>query len=545
MSQASGPVADFDTCLTECDSVEILAEHVRRSCGVPVNALQVTALLETAGLNDSIARRRYDYNDLFELGASVTERIASSPPATPDDAGAHTPITKPASWQVILGDYLQGPLGLLPLVLLAIVTNFIQAFGRWEKTQVLILSASTVGSLLVTSGFVQVAARKGSSYLSQHQVRAAGRFLRLAVRWALVTVLATAALATGLAALFRWLTPSDLVLMLVAYLSLSGLWILAAIYAVLDQTAWFALALGVSIALGYGAVVLLRATPLERPAIAALAYVIALGALAAISSVVIRRSFAQRRAEVADESQTVILPPLPQLVVGLAPYFVYGLVYALALLSGHVGAWVGRLPAGASRDAAVTAGEIGLTVALSVLIVTSGVPHRTIRRFWDQVARYQRAISAADLGAFRASVQRYIRRQRQLFVVVLTVTGAIVYAIVAFLTSGGAIPSLPQGASVMPTVVVTGLGLIGYGLLAAAVFDCMFLITLSRPLPAVSAVATGALVTLVSGIAAALLFTYPFGALGTVIGGAVTLRLARRQLQELLDAAAYHYYASF
>ncbi|MGC9400675.1 MAG: hypothetical protein ACP5HM_16300, partial [Anaerolineae bacterium] len=76
-------------------------------------------------------------------------------------------------------------------------------------------------------------------------------------------------------------------------------------------------------------------------------------------------------------------------------------------------------------------------------------------------------------------------------------------------------------------------------------FDCMFLITLSRPLPAVRAVAAGALITLVTGIAAGRLLTYPWGALGTVLGGAVTLFFARRALHRMMDDIAYYYYASF
>ncbi|MGC9400676.1 MAG: hypothetical protein ACP5HM_16305, partial [Anaerolineae bacterium] len=317
MSQASGPVASLDGRLTDCESVECLTAHIRQSFGVPVNHLQVTAMLETAGLTDSLARRRYDHDDLFELAKSVTEQIVTSPPDAPEEEP--TPVTEPSPWEVIVGDYLQGPLGLLPLLLLALVTRFIQAFSNWDYTQVLILSASTLGSLLVTSGFVQVAARKGSSYLSQHQIRAAARFLSVAVRLGVGTVLATAALATALAATFGWLTPANLVLMLVAYLSLSALWLLAAVYAVLDQTAWFGVGLGVSVSLGYLGIVLLRGT-LLRPAVVAIASAVAFAALTAISIGVIRRSLAQRRAAVADETQTVILPPLPHMVVGLAPY---------------------------------------------------------------------------------------------------------------------------------------------------------------------------------------------------------------------------------
>ena len=74
----------------------------------------------------------------------------------------------------------------------------------------------------------------------------------------------------------------------------------------------------------------------------------------------------------------------------------------------------------------------------------------------------------------------------------------------------------------------------------------MFVITLSRPRPAIEALGIGILVTLTVGVAVGRLTSYQFGAVGVLLGGlALFVAIAHVWLQRMLARADYYYYSSF
>ena len=95
------------------------------------------------------------------------------------------------------------------------------------------------------------------------------------------------------------------------------------------------------------------------------------------------------------------------------------------------------------------------------------------------------------------------------------------------------------------TTTVLVLGLLGYGLMALGVFNCMFMITLSRPWQAVSVIILGILATLGGGMGISKLLPYQYSATGMVIGGLVFIYATYLRLQNILTHADYFYYASF
>ena len=197
---------------------DALVEEVHKACAQPLNILQVTALLESAGVTDTIARRRYGYTDVFALAESIAGRFqtALAEPAPPPEAKV-----APEDWKTTLIDYGRGPMGLLPLILLTVLINLYQNFGQWDSSRILTLSISTVSSLLVTGGFVQIAARKGSSYLSQGYIRAAGRVIFQIMGLCLAVVLSSSAALTFFVRAIGLLAREDQGLMLTAYITLS------------------------------------------------------------------------------------------------------------------------------------------------------------------------------------------------------------------------------------------------------------------------------------------------------------------------------------
>lgn len=521
--------------------LERLAEEVHSVCQQPIDVLQVAALLETAGITDHSAMMRYGHGSVFDLATSVMRCMAA--PAAGRSAVLH--LAPPESRRQAALDYLRGPLTLLPMVLLSAVIMVYQTVGHWTPAQVLAFSLSVVGSLLVTSGFVQAASRKGSSYLSQGYIVAARRIVAIIVAAGLVTV-AVAAAALALAALHWLATPPDTVAtMSISFLVLSCLWLAAGVLFLLGQVVWFGIGLAVGVALIVGALRALGLLIGQYPWIMLAATLLGFGGALSVMALATRRELARRSAASPVSGHRVVLPPTPHLLVDLAPYFVYGLLYVLLVLSGHIAGWLGAVPAGVDRMSAVTAVEVGLTIALGGVILAGGAAERTVARFWRLVKIFQLRTTPAQPAEFCRLMQAFYRREAVRYAGILALCSALMTgALLALLAWANR-----YGMAIVPwspeTQMILALGVLGYGIMALGVFQCMFMITLSRPGMAGQAIVIGIAATLLVGIAAGRSMGYPYSALGIVFGALAFTLAARQNLHRIMRYTDYYYYASF
>ncbi len=519
-----------------------LAEEVQSVCQQPIDVLQVAALLETAGITDGGAMQRYGHLSVFDLAESVALRIATQGVAS-RPAVLHLPEPE-SRWQAAL-DYLRGPLTLLPMVLLSIVIMVYQSYGRWSSGQVLAFSLSVVGSLLVTSGFVQAASRKGSSYLSQGYVLAARRIVTIIVGACLVMVCVAASALAVVAAHYLATPPDTVVIIALSFLVLSCLWLAAGVLFLLGQVVWFGIGLAVGVGLIVAVLRLLGLMLGQHPVGMLAATAIGFGGALLVMALATRRELARRSAASQVSSQHVVLPAAPHLVANLAPYFAYGVLYVMFVLSGHVSGWLGATPAGVDRMAAVTATEVGLTIALGGVILAGGVAERTIARFWRLVKVYQLNTAPTQPAEFCRQIRSFYRREFWRYAAVLALCSVFVTSMALVLLGRG--PA--HGAAILPwsveTQIILALGVVGYGIMALGIFQCMFMVTLSRPGMAGQAILAGIAATLIVGLAAGKLLYYPYSALGIVFGALVFVLAARRSLHQVMQHTDYYYYASF
>lgn len=543
MSPRSGPVAALNQNVIVQGNLDFLVGEVEKACPRPLNVLQVAAVLETAGVTDALAQRRYARNDVFALAEEVTSILEAQEPGTPHPTAPETEMMNSReAWL----DYIRGPLGLLPMILLSIIIAIYQGFGKWGGEEVIVLSFSMVGSLLVTGGFVQAMTRKGLSYLSQGYVKAAYRITAQVIGVGVLAVLLTTALLVVSARLTQVVSERTLPLFIVSYFTLSCLWLASAILSMLNSIHWFGIGLGVGGGLSYAALQLLDRFDLSMNLIMLLATIIGfLGALAIMGIATRRALAAEAGKSKAKVGKKVILTPYPHLVVNLAPYFAYGVVYVLFIVSGHIPGWLGRLPAEVDRVDALATVEMGLTLALSAYILASGVAERTMARFWEIVQPYQRRTTLSNAQAFSKSVEAFYRRERAYFLRALLLCNLLViFAGVAGLfvgnrTGWSILTWTPQAS------LVAFSGLIGYALMALGIFNAMFMITLSRPGLVLLGLILGILVTLVTGGVVGQIASYPYATLSLPAGSLIFLLASRQQLGELLSHADYYYYASF
>ncbi len=440
---------------------------------------------------------------------------------------------------------MRGPLALLPIILLSLTIMVYQGFGQWRPGQVLALSTAMIGSLLVTSGFVQAFARKGSSYLSQGYVRAAQRVVGVIIGVALVIVIITAGLFAALLRWSGWLSPDDMGLMVVAYIALSLLWLAAGVLALFNQSYWFGGAIAVGLGLSYLCLEGLVRISIPQPVIMLVAVIVGMAGTLTVAMLVVRAASSREAAAGGVANQSMTLAPGAQLLVGLTPYFSYGVLYIVFILSGHIGGWLGALRTAPMPMEEIGTIEVGLTVAVGGFILAGGVAECTMRRFWERVQVYQAKTVHTRPDGFGHMIREFFLKEQSDFLVALVLCSFVVavgvFVLVQLFSSSG-MTALPWSDK---STVVFVIGLVGYGLMAEGIFNCMFMITLSQPWSASSAVVSGIAVAVVTGLVFSKVLPYQYATLNVVAGGLTLMLISRTRLWRILKDADYFYYASF
>lgn len=542
MSAYTGPIAVPAMPPASNNNLASLVVEISSVCPRPVDSLQIAALLESTGVTDSVAQERYGHDNVFDLARMIRQQL---PQANGNRSQVGHVAIPPDSRLERWLSYLRGPLALLPMLLLTLLIMTYQGFGQWNAAQVLTLSLTVVGSLLVTSGFVQVASRKGSSYLSQGYVLAASRVVAIIIGIGLLVVILTAGIFAAFALGTGWLAIDQLGVITTAFIALCVLWLAAGVLFLLDEVHWFGIGLGIGFAFSYLSLWSLYWLNVERSMVMLTSTLVGLIVALLVMAQVTQRAVARRVKASPVGVQPIELPPLAQIVIDLLPYFVYGVLYVVLILAGHVAGWLGLFSNDASALSALSSIEMGLTVALAGYILAVGTAEHTMTRFWQRVNVYQARTLQTEPAHFNKLVRSFMAQEQARFRTILLLYSAAVLVtmlLVVGLSRQAGLVLLPWSTE---TSVVLGLGLIGYGLMALGVFKSMFMITLSRPDPAIRALLVGILVTLITGLVISQVAAIELSVLGVVAGSLAFLLTASNDLNHILVHADFYYYSSF
>jgi hypothetical protein len=516
--------------------VMALASEMRARLPQPLDSLEVAALLESMGITSDVAVIRYGAPDVFQLaGAALAMMVAEEPPKQ-----VFRP--RPPLHQNIaqtLADFLRGPLSLVAIIVLIVIVAAYREFGAWDQGKIMSMSLGITGSMFVTNGFVQAAARRSSIFWSRHNPSATLRYLKSVM------------LVAGLSALLAGLPLSAMlvgeanfsmeqgVVFYLTFASLSVIWLMAAALAVLEASAWFGLCLLLGLLLGglidRGGAALNLPWHLGAGTVAGFAAAVAVMFLAA------RRSYQHARSSGAQSS--MVLPSPAYLLAEALPYFAYGTLYMLFVLLPHALGWIGRHPEEMGWLSGTQALELGLSLAMIPLLLASGVAENTSRRLWTEAKQAQANTPGNDPRGFGRLMLRFYRQRLAVYLAVL---GVITLAVMRLFTvlGGGLIQGIsPQELALTGRVFETGL--LAFWLLGWGLFNSILSISLARPTIALESVGYALGATLIVGVPLALLNSFELAAVGFVAGAVAFVMVSSIRTIQLLRAADYYYYSSF
>ena len=528
------------TPLLASDAAHDLGQQVIDLIGIPKDEWEIAAQLEVMGLRDSDARSDYGARDLFDLAARIHLDYQHGRyrwTVEGEDPQEIAPISR------FLKNYFVGLTFSLPMALQA-VTMLVWGYGVWGAIEMDLRTGSAIAlgfiaSYIITGGFMQTIVRRGLFYLYQEEPWLARwtalRSWSISVR----VVLALLIPALALNALFS-LLPWPIVWTAAAYyVALSVLWLNWALLYLVRKTYLFVLTTAVALAVVLVAAKVFNATPIAANAIGlivadALSFALALWNLNKVG-------------RAADRPSVINPPRITILVYSTSRFFLYGLLYNTFLFTDRIIAWT----SGTGREDFPPYGfwlnvryELGMDLALIVVMLLSGIVEHATQRFSEELVPREKRVKSVDAERFLA-IARNDHRRRFITLAGTSFVAITIAVIVALLLR--TMPSLPIHQALLTTTTtnVFIVAAIAYTIFMFALQNVLMLLTLSRVELVVRAVSIALAVNVAIGFVCSRAIHYSAAVYGLLGGALVLAWLTGRAMRGVLGELDYHYYAAY
>jgi hypothetical protein len=530
----------MSAALASSDPVHELGQQVVDLIGIPKDHWELAAQLEVMGIRDADARSDYGARDVFDLAGRIYSDFQHGRlrwDIEPEDVDSVRP------WRRFFRNYLTGLTFSLPMALQA-VAMLAWGYGVWGAIDMDLRTGSAIAlgfiaSYVVTGGFMQTIVRRGLFYIYQEELWLA-RWTALR-SWALSLRVTLLLLLPALAfnALFSIL-PWPMVLVASAYyVALSILWLNWALLYLVRKTWLFLLTTAVALAVVLFSAKVLGASPIVANAIGLLVADVLSFALAFRNLKAVAR---------ASSRPAVINPPrLTVLVYSTSRFFLYGLLYNTFLFADRVMAWTSATgredfpPYGFWLNVRY---ELGMDLALIVVMILSGIVEHATQRFSEDLVPREKRVKSAETKRFVESSLAIHRRR------VITLAGASILALGIAVVVNMALremPSLPIHAALLSTtsIRVFAVAAIAYVIFMFALQNVLMLLTLSRVELVVRAVAIALVVNVAVGFVCSRAIHYSAAVFGLLAGAIALTLLTSRAMRDVLGDLDYHYYAAY
>jgi hypothetical protein len=519
------------------DAAHELGQQVIDLIGIPKDEWEIAAQLEVMGLRDSDARTDYGARDLFDLAARIHLDYQNGRyrwTAEGEDPRDVAPVRR------FLKNYFVGLTFSLPMALQA-VTMLVWGYGVWGAIEMDLRTGSAIAlgfiaSYIVTGGFMQTIVRRGLFYLYQEEPDLARWTALRSWSMSVRVVLALLVPALLLNALFS-LMPWPIVWTAAAYyVALSILWLNWALLYLVRKTYLFLLTTAVALAVVLLAAKGFQATPIAANAIGllvadTLSFALALWNLNRVSA-----------------RRPVVNPPrLTILVYSTSRFFLYGLLYNTFLFADRIIAWTSATgredfpPYGFWLNVRY---ELGMDLALIVVMLLSGIVEHATQRFSEELVPREKLVKSLETGGFLDAARRE-HRTRFVTLAGASLVAVAIAVVVALLLRQ--MPSLPihQALLTSTTTNVFIVATISYVIFMFALQNILMLLTLSRVELVVRAVGIALAANVAVGFVCSRAIHYSTAVFGLLTGAIALAFLTSRAMRAVLGELDYHYYAAY
>jgi hypothetical protein len=526
------------------DAADALGQQIIDLIGVPKDAWEIAAQLEVMGLRDSDARASYGARDLFALARTIHDRFQDG--AFHFEIEGEDPETPELPLVRFLRHYLAGLSFSLPMALQG-VAMLVWGYGVWGAMELDLRIGSAIAlgfiaSYIVTGGFTQAIVRRGLFYIYQDDGWLARWTALRAWSLSLRVVLAVVPFALAANAVFSLLPWPMMLTAAGYYAALAVLWLNWSLLYLVRKTGLFVVTTALALAAVLAAAKLAHFGPVAANAVGltvadVFSFAVALRHLGRIA-----RSKAH-----SNTGEPVNPPRVTVLVYSTSRFFLYGLLYNTFLFTDRIMAWtssVGREdfpPYGFWLNVRY---ELGMDLALVVVMLLSGVVEHATRRFSETIVPFEKRVKSLDAEDFLRDAAA-AQRHRTVALGGAAVIAAAVAIVVARALRGLPDPRFHVSLISSTTTRVFWIALAAYILYMFAVQNMLMLLTLARVDLAARAVGIALTVNVATGFLCSRAIHYSYAALGLLAGTATLLLVTTLAMRRVLGRLDYYYYAAY
>jgi hypothetical protein len=519
----------------DIDKIAILAADTISRDPMPIDALEISAFLETQGITDDIARTHYSLNNTFELGEAVLSyrrsngminRIKSSP------------AIRKRKVSEILVDLSQGPMVLIPVFMTLIIIMVYGIYGGWAQKQVFLMSASFTIGMLIANVSIQSLCRRTSFYLSQKKPYIARKYLMLGMTIAGGVIVVIALLIAALALLSREVTLPEGVIIFGSLAGLSILWLFTGALSIIRRMVWVLIGILCGVLAGF---IVNWIASVYTTAHLLIATAFGYGVTIFILFVAVYRGFFNKRDHRPTKStKNVHFPRLAYLFMEGSPSAIYAALYTFFVLLPHFLGWYGSFENGLPFMTAVPGIEAGLTFAMLPLVLSAGIIEYTLKTYWIDAEVVQENTPGSEVPKFHQSMLQLYYRNLTIYISVFTLIGLSEYIIVRELfvmnriSTGLYLPTINQA------MFIFSIGLVAFMFLGLGLYTCVFCNTLYRLRIAIQSVTIGCLVMILVGIPM-IMIDYSFCVLAFMAGSLTFFVVAYSKVIKFLHQSDFYF----
>ena len=514
-----------------------LYNEITKDKGKPLDHWEITALLEIYGIRDIDAKKEYGFENVFEMGKYMMRYIDTK--TYPSKSLVNWEKLPKFSVRVVK-NYIRGLAFAMPMFVQIFFTLSI-GYAIWsgmnmDKAKATVIALGTFLALIVTGASAQAIGRKGLFYIKQEEYILASNVTKSLFNVGLSLIAAIGFLLMLFNFFFEILPAYYFFVLIMFYFLLSFLFLNISVYYMFEEYTKILLFFLLGMIFVYISHTLFK---IKLPE----AQFVALVILDIIISFFAYRKVInlKRKNDIAEGEGT---PRASILFYSLIPFYMYGFLYFIFLVTDRIVAWSTNVQAKPYFIWFNVPYELGLDWALIVLILLMGLTEISIHEFMyrinDKIVKYK----FDQYMDFNNSILGYFKKFNTIYLILSIVIILLTYFVLYFIDKFADIEYVQhffQGF----TPFVYWIAAISYAFLVNGLMNILFIFSFSRQDFSVKSIAVGTFINLTVGMILSRMIGLEFAVLGLFTGSIIFWTISHNYTTTMLKKLEFYYYSSF
>ncbi|MCF6173352.1 MAG: hypothetical protein L3J44_06170 [Campylobacteraceae bacterium] len=514
-----------------------LYNNITKDRGKPLDFWEIAALLEIYGIRDVDAKKDYGFDTVFDMGKYMMQYVETK----------SYPVKSLVKWEElpsfrvrIFKNYIRGLAFAMPMFVQIFFTLSI-GYAIWsginmDKTKATVIALGTFLALIVTGASAQAIGRKGLFYLKQNEMILASNVTKVLFNVGLVLVFIVGIVLMLFNFFFEILPPYYFFVLIMFYFLLSFLFLNISIYYMFEEYTKILLffLLGMIFVYISHSIFKIKLPEAQFVALVVLDTILSLFSYKKVRDL-------KKKNDISEGEGT---PRASILFYSLIPFYMYGFLYFVFLVTDRIVAWSANVEAKPYFIWFDVPYELGLDWALIALVLLMGLTEISIHEFMyrinDMIVQYK----YRDYHAFNDKVYLFFKRFNLVYMVLSVVIIFVTYFVVFIayrVTELSYVENFFNGY----TPFVYWIAAISYAFMVNGLMNVLFIFSFSRQNFSVKAIAVATFANIILGMILSRMFGLEYAVFGLLLGSILCWAFSFNYAINMFKKLEFYYYSSF